>query len=73
MEPIPKQAYMAEFKQLAVRRMKDGQTIPSVAKELGLNDQTLCNWIKAAAAGKLGFERIEVNLSGSIRPSATDH
>jgi len=53
--------------------MKDGQTIPSVAKELGLNDQTLCNWIKAAAAGKLGFERIEVNLSGSIRPSATDH
>jgi transposase len=51
--PIPKQAYTAEFKELAVKRVKDGQAIPAVAKELGLNDQTLRNWIKTAAAGKL--------------------
>jgi transposase len=53
MKKIPKQAYTAEFKELAVKRVKDGQAIPAVTKELGLNDQTLRNWIKAAAAGKL--------------------
>jgi len=53
MKKIPKQAYTAEFKELAVRRVTDGQAIPAVAKELGLNEQTLRNWIKAAAAGKL--------------------
>jgi transposase len=53
MKKIPKQAYTAEFKELAVKRVKDGQAIPAAAKELGLNDQTLRNWIKAAAAGKL--------------------
>lgn len=30
-----------------------GQTIVAVAKELGVNDQSLRNWIKAADAGKL--------------------
>jgi transposase len=50
---IPKQAYTAEFKELAVKRVSDGQSIPAVAKELGMNDQSLRNWVKAAAAGKL--------------------
>jgi transposase len=50
---IPKQAYTAEFKELAVKRVKDGRTIVAAAKELGLVEQTLRNWIKAAAAGKL--------------------
>jgi transposase len=40
MKKIPKQAYTAELKELAVKRVKDGQAIPAVAKELGLNDQT---------------------------------
>jgi transposase len=31
----------------------DGQTITQAAKDLGLSSQSLCNWIKAAAAGKL--------------------
>jgi len=53
MKEIPQQAYMAEFKELVVKRVKDRQAIPSVEKELGLNDQTLRNWIKAAATGKL--------------------
>jgi transposase len=53
MKKIPKQAYTAEFKELAVKRVTDGQSIPAAAKELGLSDQTLRNWIKAAAAGKL--------------------
>jgi transposase len=43
MKKIPKQAYMAEFKELAVKRVTDEQSIPAAAKELGLNDQTLRN------------------------------
>jgi transposase len=53
MKQIPKQAYTTEFKELAVKRVVDGQTIPAVARELGLNEQTLRNWVKAAAAGTL--------------------
>ena len=48
---IPKQAYTLEFKELAVKRVKDGQSLAGVAKELGLVEQTLRNWVKAAAAG----------------------
>ena len=51
---IPKQAYTAEFKELAVKRIKDGQSVSMVCKELGLSDQTVRNWVKAAAEGKLG-------------------
>jgi transposase len=50
---IPKQAYTIEFKELAVNRIKDGQSVSQVCKELGLSDQTLRNWVKAAAQGKL--------------------
>jgi transposase len=50
---IPKQAYTTEFKELAVKRVKDGQSIITVIKELGLGDQTLRNWVKASAEGKL--------------------
>jgi len=53
MKRIPKQEYTAEFKELAVKRVKDGQTAGAVAKDLGLIEQTLRNWVKAAAAGKL--------------------
>lgn len=50
---IPKQEYTAEFKELAVKRVKDGQTPGAVAKDLGLVEQTLRNWVKAFDAGKL--------------------
>jgi transposase len=50
---IPKQEYTAEFKELAVKRVKEGQTAGAVAKDLGLIEQTLRNWVKAAEAGKL--------------------
>jgi transposase len=53
MKKIPKQAYTTEFKELAVKRVADGQAIAAAAKELGLSDQTLRNWINASAAGKL--------------------
>ncbi len=50
---MPKPEYTAEFKELAVKRVKDGQGIAAVAKDLGLIEQTLRNWVKAAKAGKL--------------------
>jgi transposase-like protein len=53
MKKIPKQAYTVEFKELAVKRVKAGQSIGVVIKELGLGDQTLRNWIKAFDTGKL--------------------
>ena len=49
---ITKQAYTTEFKELAVKRVKNGQSISRVIKELGLGDQTLRNWVKASAEGK---------------------
>ncbi len=52
MKKIPKQAYTAEFKELAVKGVRDGESITAVVKELGLGDQTLRNWIKAAAEGR---------------------
>ena len=50
---IPKQEYTAEFKESAVKRVKSGQGIGAVARDLGLVEQTLRNWVKAAKAGKL--------------------
>jgi transposase len=50
---IPKQQYTAEFKELAVKRVKSGQAVGAVAKELGLIEQTLRNWVKAFDAGKV--------------------
>lgn len=49
---IPKQEYTAEFKELAVKRTKEGVTPGALSKELGGSEQTLRNWVKAAPAGK---------------------
>ena len=58
---IPKPAFKTEFKELAVKRVKDGHGISSVTKDLGLGDQTLRNWVKASAEGRLrGSARREV-------------
>jgi transposase len=50
---IPKQEYTIEFKELSVKHVKDGKSIATVAKELGLKYQTLRNWVKASDEGKL--------------------
>ena len=50
---IPKQEYTAEFKEQAVKRVGEVGSIGRVAEELGLVEQTLRNWVKAAKAGKL--------------------
>ncbi len=50
---LSKQAYATGFGELAVKRVKSGQSISAVVKDLGLGDQTQRNWVKAAAGGKL--------------------
>ena len=50
---IPKQEYTTEFKELAVKRVQGGEGIAKMARELGLVEQTLRNWVKAAKNGKL--------------------
>ena len=50
---LTRQAFTLEFKELAVKRVNGGQSIGMVCKVLGLGDQTLRNWVKAAAAGRL--------------------
>ncbi|MBE7521964.1 MAG: IS3 family transposase [Burkholderiales bacterium] len=50
---VPKQEFTAEFKELAVKRVRSGQGVAVVARDLGLVEQTLRNWVKAAKAGKL--------------------
>jgi transposase len=64
MKKIPKQEYTAEFKALAVKRVKDGLTVGAAARELGLIEQTLRNWVKAAGAGKLN--------GAGVKPAGSD-
>ena len=52
MQKIPKQEYTAEFKEQAVNRARE-VGIGVASRELGLVAQTLRNWAKAAAGGKL--------------------
>jgi transposase len=49
---IPRQEYTAEFKEQIVKHAQ-AVGIVVVARELGLIEQTLRNWVKAAEAGKL--------------------
>jgi transposase-like protein len=66
---IPKQEYTAEFKELAVKRVKGGRTAGAVAKELGLIEQTLRNWVKAYDAGRLNGPGCGDLLCGLVRPT----
>ncbi|PWC56805.1 transposase [Azospirillum sp. TSO22-1] len=45
--------YTLEFKEEAVRLVTGGQRVATVAKTLGLAEQTLHNWVKAAESGGL--------------------
>jgi len=53
MKNIPRQDYTVEFKVQAVKHARSCG-IAQAARELGIVEQTLRNWVKADAAGKLG-------------------
>ena len=45
--------YTLEYKQEAVRLIRGGQSISAVSKSLGVAGQTIDNWLKKDAAGRL--------------------
>jgi transposase-like protein len=45
--------YTLEFKQEAVRLVHGGERLASAARTLGVSAQSLDNWVKAEAAGRL--------------------
>jgi len=57
---IPRRSYTVQFKELAVKRVADGEAISVVVKELDLGNQTLRSWIEASTAGKLKGVNSEV-------------
>ncbi len=54
MKRIPKVAYTLEFKLEALRRVRGGEAVRKVARELGIPEQSIRNWVKAQAEGRLG-------------------
>ncbi len=48
-----KARYTLEFKQEAVRLVHGGEKISAAARMLGVSGQSLDNWVKAEAAGRL--------------------
>ena len=45
--------YTLEFKQEAVRLVRGGEKLSVTARTLGVSAQSLDNWVKAEAAGRL--------------------
>jgi len=66
---IPKQEYTVEFKELAGKRVKSGETVGAVARDLGLVEQTLRNWVKAAKADKLHAPGAKTVTPEQMEPS----
>ena len=50
---IDRHSYTLELKELSVKRINDGQSFSTVAKQPGINVQTLCNLSSAAFRGVL--------------------
>jgi len=60
--------YPEEFRQQAVELVAtSGKTIAEVARDLGMNDTTLGNWVKAART-----ERGEPDASGTVPLNAEE-
>jgi len=54
MKRVPRVAYTLEFKLEALRRVRGGESMRQVAREIGVPEQSVRNWSKAKAEGKLG-------------------
>lgn len=54
MKRIPKVAYTLEFKLEMLRRVRSGEPVRQIAREISVPEQSTRNWIKTRAAGKLG-------------------
>jgi len=54
MKKVPNVSYTLEFKLEVLRRVRGGEPVRKVAREVGVPEQSIRNWVKAEAAGKLG-------------------
>lgn len=54
MKKVPNAAYTLEFKLEALRRVRGGEAVRKVAREIGVPEQSIRNWVKAQVEGKLG-------------------
>ena len=54
MKKIAKVSYTLEFKLEALRRVRGGEPIRKAAREIGVPEQSIRNWVKAQATGKFG-------------------
>jgi transposase len=54
MKKVPQVSYTLEFKLEVLRRVRGGEPVRKVAREVGVPEQSIRNWVKAEAAGKLG-------------------
>ena len=54
MRKVPKVEYTLEFKLEVLKRIRAGEPVRQIAREIAVPEQTLRNWVKAEAAGKLG-------------------
>jgi transposase len=61
---LPRAAYTPEFKLEAVKLVEGGRIVAEVARELGLLEQTLRNWVNASRKGKL--------VAGKMKPVAPE-
>ena len=63
--------YTLEFKEEAVRLVTGGERVATVARNLGLSEQTLHNWVKAAGNGGLKSSATPIVTSlGYVSPMA---
>ena len=54
MNRIPRAAYTVDYKVAAVQQVLAGKMVAEVARDLGVVEQTLHNWMRAYRSGKLG-------------------
>ena len=59
--------YDEEFKAEAVRKIFDGQSVASVARELGVGEALLHNWKKRKAAAGTEADKEVVELKKRLR------
>ena len=54
MEQLPRQQYTKEFREQAVRLVREQElTIPEAARRLSMSEQTLSNWVFQARHGQV--------------------
>lgn len=64
--------YDNEFKQQAVKKILDGQSVASVSRELGVAEGVLHNWKKMKLKTSSNLEQEVVELKKRLRETETE-